>query len=538
MKKQRKALTAACLLAFAATAWAAPETVVTNAPAAAQPVTVASAAPVAVVTVETVKDVNQFPAADQHPPVQKKLPAASAVRQQVRDYLQSKGISIGKENKGKTYFDGVADVNVNRASPDYGKSLAMAYETAYMEALRKFAEFLDLQVENEVSRELFTDNSTDARRFTADPTKTKLDVLLDKGTALAEAQIDNALRKLGTSESRIKSMTPVEKKTFLKKAISDETTRRASLALGGINIAQNFVSETDNGRAAVAVLLAYSPKMEAVAASLARGEKPMIQTCAVTGARLHMVGPMGFAVDDKKLNRAGLDYWHQLDITYYQDLADFFAIDRLAEHDEETLVESAMQLQQVMMLYESGIREIKTKLDILADESRISGKASPINAIKSRIKTPRSIVGKLKRRGFPVTLQSMMDNLNDIGGIRVICPFIQDIYTVADMLMRQTDLTLIEKKDYISSPKPNGYRSLHLILEVPIFLSERTVPVRIELQLRTIAMDFWASLEHQLRYKSNVEVPANLSDDLKRCADVIAATDEDMQRIAKDLGVL
>ena len=200
------------------------------------------------------------------------------------------------------------------------------------------------------------------------------------------------------------------------------------------------------------------------------------------------------------------------------DLADFFAIDRLAEHDEETLVESAMQLQQVMMLYESGIREIKTKLDILADESRISGKASPINAIKSRIKTPRSIVGKLKRRGFPVTLQSMMDNLNDIGGIRVICPFIQDIYTVADMLMRQTDL--------------------HLILEVPIFLSERTVPVRIELQLRTIAMDFWASLEHQLRYKSNVEVPANLSDDLKRCADVIAATDEDMQRIAKDLGVL
>ena len=214
------------------------------------------------------------------------------------------------------------------------------------------------------------------------------------------------------------------------------------------------------------------------------------------------------------------------------DLADFFAIDRLSEHDEETLVESAMQLQQVMMLYESGIREIKTKLDILADESRISGKPSPINAIKSRIKTPRSIVGKLKRRGFPVTLQSMMDNLNDIGGIRVICPFIQDIYTVADMLMRQSDLTLIEKKDYISSPKPNGYRSLHLILEVPIFLSERTVPVRIELQLRTIAMDFWASLEHQLH------VLVGLGDDLKHCADVIAETDEDMQRIAKDLGVL
>ena len=127
------------------------------------------------------------------------------------------------------------------------------------------------------------------------------------------------------------------------------------------------------------------------------------------------------------------------------ELADFFAIDRLSQHDEELLIESAMQMQQMMMLYESGIREIKTKLDILSDESRISGKPSPIDAIKSRIKSPRSIIGKLKRRGFPISLQSMIDNLNDIGGIRVICPFIEDIYTVADMLMRQDDLTLIEE---------------------------------------------------------------------------------------------
>lgn len=220
------------------------------------------------------------------------------------------------------------------------------------------------------------------------------------------------------------------------------------------------------------------------------------------------------------------------------DLADFFAIDKLSQHDEELLLESAMQLQQVMMLYEAGIREIKTKLDILSDESRISGKPSPIDSIKSRIKTPRSIINKLKRRGFPITLQSMMENLNDIGGIRVICPFIEDIYVVADMLIRQDDLTLIERKDYIEHPKPNGYRSLHLILQVPIFLSDRTQPVRIELQLRTIAMDFWASLEHQLRYKADVEVPAYISDDLKACADVIAATDEEMQRIAKELHVL
>ena len=220
------------------------------------------------------------------------------------------------------------------------------------------------------------------------------------------------------------------------------------------------------------------------------------------------------------------------------EFADFFEMDRLSEHDEEQLIESAMQLQQVMLLYEAGIREIKTKLDILSDESRISGKPNPIDSIKSRIKTPRSIIGKLKRRGYPISLQSMMENLNDIGGIRVICPFIEDIYTVADMLMRQDDLTLLEKKDYIRSPKPNGYRSLHLILEVPIFLSEATKPVRIELQLRTIAMDFWASLEHQLRYKSDIEVPPQISDDLKACADVIAATDEEMQCIAKELHVL
>ena len=213
------------------------------------------------------------------------------------------------------------------------------------------------------------------------------------------------------------------------------------------------------------------------------------------------------------------------------ELADFFAIDRLSQHDEELLIESAMQMQQMMLLYESGIREIKTKLDILSDESRISGKPSPIDAIKSRIKSPRSIIGKLKRRGFPITLQSMIDNLNDIGGIRVICPFIEDIYTVADMLMRQDDLTLIEKKDYIANPKPNGYRSLHLILEVPIFLAERTQPVRIELQIRTMAMDFWASLEHKIYYKFEGNAPGYISRDLRECSDIVSMLDAKMLQL-------
>lgn len=219
-------------------------------------------------------------------------------------------------------------------------------------------------------------------------------------------------------------------------------------------------------------------------------------------------------------------------------LSDFLEMGILSEQDEEQLVEWSLKLQQTMMLYEAGIREIKTKLDILSDESHLSGKPCPIDAVKSRIKSPRSIIEKMKRRGFPISLHSMMDNLNDIGGIRVICPFIENIYTVADMLIRQDDLTLIERKDYIQNPKPNGYRSLHLILEVPIFLSDCTKPVRIELQLRTIAMDFWASLEHQLRYKADMEIPTYIVQDLKECADIISATDEKMQRIAKNLHAL
>lgn len=215
-----------------------------------------------------------------------------------------------------------------------------------------------------------------------------------------------------------------------------------------------------------------------------------------------------------------------------------FGAGPLDEGQAEKLIESAFYLQQMMLLYESGIQEIKTKLEILSAESRVTGALGPIDSIKSRIKSPRSIMKKLRRRGFPVSLTSMIANLNDIGGIRVICPFIKDIYTVADMLMRQDDITLIERKDYIENPKPNGYRSLHLIVEVPIFLSDSKRPVRIELQLRSMAMDFWASLEHQLRYKSDVAVPPQISHDLKDCAEVIAATDRKMQQLAKQLHAL
>ena len=214
-------------------------------------------------------------------------------------------------------------------------------------------------------------------------------------------------------------------------------------------------------------------------------------------------------------------------------------LSRLPRKEISTLVQSYTQpYRELMSYYRCAMMEVETKFNVLNEELSLQYDRNPIESIKTRLKSPESIAEKLQRRGFPLTVESIEENLNDIAGVRVICSFPSDIYQLADAFLKQDDITLLQRKDYIAEPKPNGYRSLHLILEVPIFLSERTVPVRIELQLRTIAMDFWASLEHQLRYKSDVEVPPNLSDDLKHCADVIAETDEDMQRIAKDLGVL
>ena len=142
-----------------------------------------------------------------------------------------------------------------------------------------------------------------------------------------------------------------------------------------------------------------------------------------------------------------------------------------------------------------------------------------------------SIAEKLKRLGKPVNMDEIMENLNDVAGIRVICPFIQDIYRVADMLTRQDDITVIKVKDYIKNPKENGYRSYHLIVEVPVFFSDVTQPMRVEVQIRTVAMNFWASLEHQIRYKKDIEDAEKITKELKECADIIAVTDEKMQKL-------
>lgn len=206
--------------------------------------------------------------------------------------------------------------------------------------------------------------------------------------------------------------------------------------------------------------------------------------------------------------------------------------------EPEALLETLTGIDQSMALYESGIQEIRTKLEILQRDARYNQSHNPIESIKSRIKRPMSIIEKMYRKGFPLSLQSMRENLNDIAGIRVICPFIEDIYTVAEMLIRQDDLTVITQKDYIKNPKPNGYRSYHLVLEVPVFLSDRKEPVRVEVQLRTIAMDFWASLEHQIHYKTQCEVPDSVVMELKKCADIIAHTDERMQSLSQEIRCL
>lgn len=203
----------------------------------------------------------------------------------------------------------------------------------------------------------------------------------------------------------------------------------------------------------------------------------------------------------------------------------------------ETLRGQARQFQEAMMKYSCALREVKTKLEVLNDELSVKNQRNPIEMIKARVKRPLSIIEKLKRRDLPVTIESMMKNLDDIGGIRVICSFIDDIYEISNMLARQDDVRVIAIKDYIRCPKANGYRSYHMIIEVPVFFSNCKQFIRVEVQIRTIAMDFWASLDHQLKYKNHLEDEdsAEIGEELKRCAEVIAETDWKMLDIRQKI---
>lgn len=182
----------------------------------------------------------------------------------------------------------------------------------------------------------------------------------------------------------------------------------------------------------------------------------------------------------------------------------------------------------IMFLYNAAIKEIGTKLEILNDEFQHVHKYNPIEHIKTRVKTPESIVKKLRRYGYEVSIENMVKYVNDIAGVRLICSFSSDIYQLAEMIGNQNDLKVLSIKDYIKNPKDSGYKSYHMLVSVPIFLSDSVVDTKVEIQIRTIAMDFWASLEHKIYYKFEGKAPEYISRELKECADMVSTLDEKM----------
>ena len=210
----------------------------------------------------------------------------------------------------------------------------------------------------------------------------------------------------------------------------------------------------------------------------------------------------------------------------------------MSNHTADEILRMALKQQESMALYEAGIQEVTTKLEILQREAQCKRIHNPIDTIKSRVKSIFSILEKLDRKGFELSMDSAHKNLYDVAGIRVICPYIEDIYVVAERIRRQDDLSVLIEKDYIKNPKPNGYRSYHMVVEVPVFLADSKQSVKVEIQLRTIAMDFWASLDHKIRYKMEDSVPQELKDELRDCAETIAETDRKMQEISKKVRAL
>ena len=197
----------------------------------------------------------------------------------------------------------------------------------------------------------------------------------------------------------------------------------------------------------------------------------------------------------------------------------------------QILKEDVDSWETLMFLYNSALKEVGTKLDILNDEFVHIHKYNPIEYIKKRIKTPESIVKKLKRDGYEVSVENMVNYINDIAGIRIVCSFTSDIYRLAEMIRKQNDLTVVSIKDYIKHPKASGYKSFHMHVTIPIFLSDRVVDTKVEIQIRTIAMDFWASLEHKIYYKFEGHAPEYISRDLRACAEIVSDLDAKMLQL-------
>lgn len=215
-------------------------------------------------------------------------------------------------------------------------------------------------------------------------------------------------------------------------------------------------------------------------------------------------------------------------------LSDGDAMDILLDSTKK-MMWTAVEYKELQMLYTCAIKEITTKLEVLDTEFKVRYRRNPISSVTSRLKSTESIMEKVMRRGYPMSLDSIERNVNDIAGVRVICSYLDDIYSIAASLLSQDDVTLISKKDYIKSPKDNGYRSLHLLVTIPVFLSESRRDVKVEIQIRTIAMDYWASLEHQIKYKKEIPDAKEVTLELKKIAETMAQSDIQMQRIREKI---
>ncbi len=199
------------------------------------------------------------------------------------------------------------------------------------------------------------------------------------------------------------------------------------------------------------------------------------------------------------------------------------------------MLQSMVDYKDMQTNYVCALKTIKTKFDVLNTEFNVKYKRNPINSISTRLKSTESLINKLTKKDIPCSLENIEKHINDIAGIRVICSYIDDIYEIAEALLKQDDVKLVECKDYIKNPKPNGYRSLHLIVRIPVYFADSRKEMKVEVQIRTIAMDFWASLEHQIKYKQVIPDQAEVISRLKQCAELIARTDEEMLELRRKI---
>lgn len=206
--------------------------------------------------------------------------------------------------------------------------------------------------------------------------------------------------------------------------------------------------------------------------------------------------------------------------------------------NKQTLDNLRRKVTRFGMVYKFALEEIRTKVNILNEEFHLIHDYNPIEHVTTRVKSAESIIKKVQAKNLTFSLETIKEQIRDIAGIRITCSFVSDIYQISEMIQAQSDIKVIEVKDYIEHPKPTGYRSLHLVLSIPVFMSDRVEDVYVEMQIRTIAMDFWASLEHKIYYKYNKQVPEHLSSQLKKAADTVSELDEKMKHINDEINIL